>query len=301
MTSPVAVCASCAQPLAGPYCSQCGEEAVHPHTLTVHHFIAHTLAHETLHVDGKIWRTLRYLFLRPGFLTAEYCAGRRRPYINPVRILITAIIAYTLLMPASNMQLTVLGQVNLNIAPVSSKDGASIADTVSRIDRGGLLEKYRAARAKESDLLSDSAREKFHARLHAFAQPLSFSNVLLLAMALFIFFHRKQPLFVAHGVFSMHVVSFVLLSSLLLMAPFPLLSRAGLMPVALGLILAGITAQFAYLSIAIRRFYFADDLRRFRPWIVATVASILLYVLNSAFITGMQMLGGALAIWSVAR
>jgi hypothetical protein len=65
-------CASCARPLSGPYCSHCGEEAVDPHALTVRHFVGHTLAHETLHLDGKIWRTLRYLFFRPGFLTAEY-------------------------------------------------------------------------------------------------------------------------------------------------------------------------------------------------------------------------------------
>src|SRR5205809_6737743 len=93
-TQATGLCASCSQPLTGRFCSNCGEEAHDPTSLTVRHFLTHTLAHETLHIDGKIWRTLRLLFFKPGFLAAEYAAGRRRPYVNPVRIFLIAIVAY---------------------------------------------------------------------------------------------------------------------------------------------------------------------------------------------------------------
>jgi hypothetical protein len=53
--------------------------------------------------------------------------------------------------------------------------------------------------------------------------------------------------------------------------------------------------------VAIRRFYFANDIRRFRPWIIATAAAVLVYVLNSLFVTTVQLLGGALALWSVSH
>ena len=52
-----AICASCQRPLSGRYCSQCGEKALDPHELTVRHFVAHTVGHELLHLDGKAWLT----------------------------------------------------------------------------------------------------------------------------------------------------------------------------------------------------------------------------------------------------
>lgn len=37
-------------------------------------------------LDGRLWRTLFALIARPGFLTLEYFAGRRRRYIRPARL-----------------------------------------------------------------------------------------------------------------------------------------------------------------------------------------------------------------------
>ena len=59
--------------------------------------------------------------------------------------------------------------------------------------------------------------------------------------------------------------------------------------------------QFAYLAVAIRRFYFARDARRVLPGLLATLSAFALYVVNSVFVTGIQMLGGALALLSVSH
>jgi hypothetical protein len=64
-------CVSCDAPLSGPYCARCGERALEPEALTLRHFLVHTVAHELLHVDGTLWRTLRLLFVRPGRLSQE--------------------------------------------------------------------------------------------------------------------------------------------------------------------------------------------------------------------------------------
>jgi hypothetical protein len=53
-----------------------------------------------------LWRTLRLLFVRPGRLSLEYAAGRRRPYINPFRVLLIAIVVYVLLTASSGLVAT---------------------------------------------------------------------------------------------------------------------------------------------------------------------------------------------------
>ncbi|MGY4830944.1 DUF3667 domain-containing protein [Sphaerotilaceae bacterium SBD11-9] len=70
------------------YCAECGQEtALHPPTFGefVHEFIGHYVA-----LEGALWRTLGLLLARPGRLTREYLAGRRRRYVLPLRLYLTA-------------------------------------------------------------------------------------------------------------------------------------------------------------------------------------------------------------------
>lgn len=41
---------------------------------------------EVLDVDGRIFRTIRLLFTRPGQLTADFLSGRRARYVHPLRL-----------------------------------------------------------------------------------------------------------------------------------------------------------------------------------------------------------------------
>jgi uncharacterized small protein (DUF1192 family) len=48
--------------------------------------------------DGKFWKTLAALLFRPGFLTREYLAGRRRRYIGPARLfLVSSLVLFAIL------------------------------------------------------------------------------------------------------------------------------------------------------------------------------------------------------------
>jgi hypothetical protein len=297
-TPATGLCASCSQPLGGRFCSHCGEEAHDPTSLTVRHFLTHTLAHETLHVDGKIWRTLRLLLFKPGFLAAEYAAGRRRPYGNPVRIFLIAIVAYALLTRGGMNASLFLGPIVLSVAPASAPKGSSVAQTVERFDRYGLLARMLAEKQRTRDLSSDAARERFQARLESFAEPLSFTNVVLLSAALYVMFRRRRHLFVEHGVFSMHFMSVVLISTPLILPGLRLLDTPYEW-IALAMVLLMLVWQFTYLGVAIRRFYLGDDARRVWPAFKAAGAAILVYLVNSIFITLCQILGGALALASL--
>jgi hypothetical protein len=283
-------CVSCDAPLSGPYCSRCGERTLEPDALTLRHFMVHTVAHELLHVDGTLWRTLRLLFVRPGQLSLEYAAGRRRRYVNPFRLLLIAIVAYALISASGFIVTWNIGPVTMSMAPAVVRRSLSIEATIEQIDRYGLLRKQVAE--KHEQLSSDAARERFHDRLEAFAEPVSFTNVVLLAAALHLVFRRKRRRFLEHVAFSMHALSFVLLSSLASFVAVRLRSSlGGYLFLTFGLVFLW---QFAYLTIAIRRFYLANG--RWRSWILSMAAAFLLYVLNSAFMTAVQIAGAAIAL-----
>ena len=85
-------CANCGAPLHGPFCAQCGQ-AVKPLDPPVRHF-AREFAQELLDVDGRVPRSLSRLFFSPGFLTREYFAGRRVPWLTPLRLYLIASVAF---------------------------------------------------------------------------------------------------------------------------------------------------------------------------------------------------------------
>ena len=77
-------CHNCGIRLTGKYCAACGQKAL-PLSVTVHDFF-HEFIHETLHVDGRIFQSIRRLLVSPGFLTREYIQGRRARWISPIRL-----------------------------------------------------------------------------------------------------------------------------------------------------------------------------------------------------------------------
>src|ERR1035438_4035386 len=81
---PAAQCANCGATLQGNYCHQCGQKHWGAHGWALGHFL-HELFHEFTHVDSSILGTFRTL-LRPGELTAQYLAGRRAAFVNPIRL-----------------------------------------------------------------------------------------------------------------------------------------------------------------------------------------------------------------------
>jgi hypothetical protein len=283
-------CVSCNTRLSGSYCARCGERVLEPEALTLRHFLVHTVAHELLHVDGALLRTLRLLFVRPGRLSLEYSAGRRRPYVNPFRLLLIAIIAYAIMTSSGLIATLTLGPVTMSLAPPAVRRSLSVEATIEQVDRFGLLRPQFAA--KKERLTSDAARTQFHNRLAAFAQPVSFANVLLLAATLHLVFRWRRRRFLEHAAFSMHVVSFVLLSSVtLLLAIRFRFWLGGYLFLIMNLIALW---QFAYLVVAIRRFYLATG--RWRARLLSVGAAMLIYVANGIFMTAVQLVGAAVAL-----
>lgn len=77
-------CLNCGSHVEGRYCQNCGQENLPPQE-SVWHFITHFF-NDVTHFDGKFFKTLKYLILKPGYLTRQYMLGKRASYLNPIRM-----------------------------------------------------------------------------------------------------------------------------------------------------------------------------------------------------------------------
>jgi len=80
-------CLNCGEVVLGRYCHHCGQH-VGEHNKGVWPFIQEFLE-EFIRLDSKFLRTLVPLFLKPGFLTREWVAGKRVRYITPLKLYVS--------------------------------------------------------------------------------------------------------------------------------------------------------------------------------------------------------------------
>ncbi len=131
MISPGDACRNCGAAAPGNYCPQCGQET----NLALPSAIGflREAAGRYVALDGRMWRTLAGLLLRPGFLTREYFAGRRRRRVRPARLFITlslalfAVIGYTSHAP-----------MLVSTGAAASGDAAAIAQADHEMDGVGI-------------------------------------------------------------------------------------------------------------------------------------------------------------------
>lgn len=85
-------CRNCGALLHGRFCAACGQEdrPLDPRLGDV----VREVAREISALDGRVLRSVRRLFLSPGFLTKEYFEGRRNAWVSPVRLYLTFSVAY---------------------------------------------------------------------------------------------------------------------------------------------------------------------------------------------------------------
>jgi hypothetical protein len=88
-------CRNCQKAFDGSFCPNCGQKDVdlgRPFRELLGEVVK-----ETLEIDGRAYRTVRYLLTKPGALTAEYLAGRRRSYTPPLRLYLVISVSFFLL------------------------------------------------------------------------------------------------------------------------------------------------------------------------------------------------------------
>jgi hypothetical protein len=85
-------CENCGAQLQGHWCGQCGQAAV-DYRRSFRHVVADVLE-SFLNWDSKFFTTIALLVLKPWRLTNEFLAGKRVPYVNPLRLYLLASILF---------------------------------------------------------------------------------------------------------------------------------------------------------------------------------------------------------------
>ncbi len=96
-------CRNCGATTSGNYCHMCGQETrLHAPSFGefLHEFIGHYVA-----LEGRLWGTITRLLFRPGLLTAEYIAGRRKRYVEPLRLYLSLSIIFFALLKLSGTEM----------------------------------------------------------------------------------------------------------------------------------------------------------------------------------------------------
>ena len=180
-------CPECAAPLVGEYCHRCGEKLPDAHDLTMKHFLHHGL-HELTHLDSKIFRTLQALLFRPGLLTVEYLAGRRKRYVLPLRLflVIFALNLFLYTRPGAALY-------DVHFITSASSQGKALDDK---------LERAATKRHMTKEALFDRINEHWQHNASLF----QLGDVFFFAVWLAVLNWRRY--FVEHLIFALHTLSF---------------------------------------------------------------------------------------------
>ena len=85
------LCKNCNSELMGIYCSECGQK--NTELLSVKSIVKE-LTDNVFSFDSRFFITLKYLIIKPGFLTKEYWSGRRTTYLPPLRMYLVLSVFY---------------------------------------------------------------------------------------------------------------------------------------------------------------------------------------------------------------
>ena len=90
--SPLTQCENCGAPLAGHYCSKCGQAAI-DYRRSIGHVLIDVL-NEFLNWDSKFFASIGLLIAKPWQLTNEFVQGKRVRHVHPLRLYLLASILF---------------------------------------------------------------------------------------------------------------------------------------------------------------------------------------------------------------
>jgi hypothetical protein len=199
-------CLNCGAVLTGRYCANCGQAA------DVHVPSTRELVHQALegitHSDSRLWRTLYFLWFKPGKLTQEFVAGRRAAYLPPFRLYLVLSILFFLVASVSN---THVKFVRFDDAGVRAAQDPSVAcaSVNATSFNAPLLGRDWAPRIKHAcnEIARDNGASLLHVALGT-APKAMFIFLPLIAFLHMLLYWRPRHRYAEHLIFFLYVHAF---------------------------------------------------------------------------------------------
>jgi len=194
-------CFNCGTKLQGPWCHQCGQFGEDFHR-KAHHLIFEAME-GLFHADGRFWRTLPRLLLRPAALTKDYLAGKRAPQVPPLRIFLVVLLIVFLAGEAASSR----GDVHFVDLKIDPTDRAELMK--SEVHIGGTWDAPMTTWLRAHGGQALDHPDQFVGAMGAWAHDFAFLALPLSGFLLsMLFIFRRRFVLFDHLVFSMHSLSF---------------------------------------------------------------------------------------------
>jgi hypothetical protein len=232
-------CSNCGNAVAQRYCGRCGQRLEPPVHSLVH--FAQVAAEDLTHADSRLWRTLAALMFRPGYLTAEFLAGRRARYLPPVRLYLVLSVAFFVFAAATQPKLAIL-QIDardrtarpaaLDGSDATAPAGESVPQRQERLCHdvnydGPWARQLQPAFAQACrNAVADGGRELQAAFLHNLPRAM-FLFLPLLAAVMMLLYWWPRHYYVEHLLLLVHNHANIFLVTMLVWALARLLPRIG--------------------------------------------------------------------------
>jgi len=240
-------CENCGAPLAGKYCSQCGQAGIDYHrsfgTLLA------DAADAFLNLDERFLKTFTLVLFKPWSLTNDFLAGRRQRYVHPLRIYLIASVMFFLLIKSLENFKPEHGAIVIDGSPrhgqvkpsptaspaASPSESPSTTATTSPAaneEKDGLnfhfsdddnedrpksaFESWLKNRVKEKIGPEGVHGELFLKALIANIGPMVLCCIPLFALVLKILYVFKRRYYIEHLVFALHTHAFVFLAAMII-------------------------------------------------------------------------------------
>jgi hypothetical protein len=200
------ICKACSNEFAGKFCNNCGEKIYNEHDKKLSHIFEEAF-HFITHLDNKFLKTLRFIFFKPGFVSKEYCEGKRKKYFKPVSLFLIAVIIYLLFPLLQGMNISFANHIHNN-----QRLGINYSKTWA-------IKKMQQKNFDEFQLA-----EKFDHKSPKFAKVFLLLLLPLTALALAVIFRRKKVYFFDHFILATELNTVFLLLFFLLLPVLIILS-----------------------------------------------------------------------------
>lgn len=146
--------------------------------------------------DSKIFRTVRYLFSRPGYIAQEYLAGKRSRYVNPFK---TYLFSFALLLFLYSVYRPVF-------------DLGALAN----VEKSGVIHRALDKQAKKFHVSEEQYVDRINEHWHFYMELARILNAFIMAGLLAALYYRRHWYFAEHAVTAFYFLSFASLLDVVL-------------------------------------------------------------------------------------